>query len=709
MAIHWQVKFKTLRGGKTLTASVYDNLYYGEPIQLKGGAEPFVTNENNDDDPFKAIRTQTGSLKIVDDGYALDGVTPFNWRDLQPRSDHDRPVILTDDEDTILWQGFLQAQNFSGTLYEKTQEREFPLQCALSILSSQYPNTTDQGIVNFAFLLNYISSMVSAASVSVINFTEFIIQGGRDAQAWLSKKFHWANLLSENNENDIAPQYDLFTCLEDMCNFWGWEARTEGTRLYLMCTEDPTEQTALILTPSDLSTMAAGSFAGTIDAEPFVRRELTGNIFASNDNDDMWMNGPSEVSVKADCNEQSTAFQFAPKVVEDAMEAAGSYTWHHREGDDTKVGMFSTPMISSFDSGVMSGSSSTTRAGFRRMQIFSTPEADNPTLIDAFDFVNIQEQDSVKISIQTKRMMSFSKGTLKFSASVFKNAEVWDSEGNDDYLRVRIGIGETKESARWFSMSVDRSGNITHGWSSTVQGSVLTIGNGDIKGLGLLFAVQTPLLVFDYYTFKGIPTDDYMHGYIFVDFCGIVWDFIHQDTRDFTVGNFKIEYSREKTVIPANIYADPRPREIKKDRVSQMDYKSINENSIKNEQSIDLVYASDNNMKFGFGLVMNPNYEYMATAYYGEALQHPEQHLADRIVNFWAAAKRLVTADLQTQMVEQSAPITPLSHLVLGQTHFRTLAISHQWRDDVTTLKMIQSLILLDDEEEVEETVEEES
>jgi hypothetical protein len=140
-----------------------------------------------------------------------------------------------------------------------------------------------------------------------------------------------------------------------------------------------------------------------------------------------------------------------------------------------------------------------------------------------------------------------------------------------------------------------------------------------------------------------------------------------------------------------------------------MDYKSLNENSIKNDQSIDLVYASDNNMKFGFGLVMNPNYWYMATAYYGESLQHPEQHLADRIVNYWAAAKRLLTVDLRTEVVEQSAPITPLSHLVLGQTHFRTLAISHQWRDDVTTLKMIQSLILIEDEEEVEELEEEES
>ena len=59
----------------------------------------------------------------------------------------------------------------------------------------------------------------------------------------------------------------------------------------------------------------------------------------------------------------------------------------------------------------------------------------------------------------------------------------------------------------------------------------------------------------------------------------------------------------EKVIIPANTRQDStRPRVVQKDRVSSMDYKSINENSIKNEESIDLVYASDNNMKFGFGL-----------------------------------------------------------------------------------------------------------
>ena len=43
MAIHWQVTFKTLRGGKTLTASVYDNLYSGQPIALKGNHAPTMT------------------------------------------------------------------------------------------------------------------------------------------------------------------------------------------------------------------------------------------------------------------------------------------------------------------------------------------------------------------------------------------------------------------------------------------------------------------------------------------------------------------------------------------------------------------------------------------------------------------------------------------------------------------------------------------
>ena len=695
MAIHWQVTFRTLRGGKTLTASVYDNLYSGEPIALKGGAEPFVTEENNDDDPFKAIRTQTGSLKIVDDGYAADGVTAFNWRDLQPRSDHDRPVILRDEDDNILWQGFLQPQNFSGTLYQKTQEREFPVQCALSILGSQYPTTSRIGIVNFAYLLKICFDTIKAASLTVIGFDTIIVQGGEDAQRWLLKKFHWSNLLTESQDEGVAAQYDLFRCLEDMLNFWGFQARTEGRTVYLMMADDPVEQSLLTLTDAELSTMAMGTVAGTVSDDPFIRKDMTGDIFASNDNDDMWVSGPSKVVIGADCNEQSTAFQFAPEVVRDAMEAAGPYTWHHRATDDPQVGFYATPVIRSFDSGMMSGTA-TTYAGFRREQIYSTPEADNPTLIDAFDFINIQEQTSVKLSIQTKQMMSFSGGSLKFSGNIYKLAEVWDSEDNNDFLRLRIGIGETKESAVWWYLNSDANKNVTKGWSSQVQECKLTIGNGDIKGPGVLVQTEIPQL----YTLDAIPLDYYMHGYIFIDFEGIIWDNMYGDTKNFTIGNFKVEYSRDEVYIPSNLDEEPRGRQIKKDRQSSCDYVAVNANAVHGDENIDLTYASDNNMKYGYGLVMDADYAYMQGARYGGSLtlEYPEQHFADRIANFWSSARRMLTVDLRTEVI---GSITPRSHLVTSVgSHFRTLAVSHNWRDDVTNVKMIQSFILLNDDEE---------
>lgn len=692
MAIHWQVRFKTLRGGKVLTASVYDNLYSGDPIQLKGGAEPFTTEEDNDDDPFKAVRQQTGSLRIVDDGYAADGVTAFNWRDLQPRSDHDRPVILTDDEDTILWQGFLQAQNFSGTLYEKTQEREFPLQCALSILSSQYPNTTDQGIVNFAYLLNYIATTISTQSSSLVVFTEFIIQGGGDARRWLLKKLQWSNLLDSDSEQNVTAKYDLFTCMEDLCNYWGWQARTEGTRLYLMCQDDDDEQRTITFTPSQLASMAAGSWSGgTEDEDPFVRQDLTGNIFASNDNDDMFMSGPSKVIVKADCNEQSTVVTFAPPTVQKQMDDAGSYTWVRGEEDNT--GYYTTPLITSFDSNVLAGTAVSGNGGFCRRQYYSSTEQDNPTKLDMI-VVNSWDhtQNTPTIQLQTKRMMSFSNGTLKIGGEVYLSERQWEDDDNNDFIVANIGIGMSRATAKWYYLGCSPNGVITHGWGDA-KTKVNLVVNGSIKGTGIY--IYTGAFNLDS-IIEGIPVPATLSGYVFVDIIGG----LYQSTRimdSFAIGNLKIEFSRESTFIPSTTSQSTRPRLVSKDRVSTKEYSATNGNAISSEQNIDNVYATDNDMKYGFGLVMNEDNSYMTIAEYRYQTQYarPEQHFANRIADYWDQSKRCVTTDLRTEVVE---PITPLSHLVLDSTHFRTLAISHQWRDDVTTVKMIQSLIEIEED-----------
>lgn len=684
MAVHWTISFKSLRAQTVYTASVYDSSYSGTAIPLIPGDEPFTTEEDNDDDPFKPLRTQTGYLRIVDNGKDANG-NAFDWTDLQPKTDYDRPVVLTNAGGTVVWQGFLQAQNFSGELYEPTQEREFPIQCALSMLASQYPSTTYIGIVNFAYLLNTVSSALSTVSGSVITFDSFVIQGGVDARNWLLKKFHWANLMKEDSDEDVTPQYDLKTCLEDMCKFWGWTARTYRKTLYLMCPDDAAEQTLLTLTPAQLATMAGGTGDGTLSNNPFVRQNLTGDIFASDDNEVLWMNGPSKVTVNADCNKQSDIVEFAPKPIRKQMEDAGSYSWV--AGAEEATGYYTTPLIRSVDSAILSGSA-TSEGGFCRRQIYSRSDQAKSTNLDMI-VVNNASAVSPVVSLQTKRMISFVSGSLKFSGYVYMNEVPWDSDGEDDYLKVRIGVGLDRSSAKWFHIECDNDGNITYGWDTNVRETKLTIGTGDIKGVGFsLVVLAIPFLT----TLDAIPTNGNMYGYVFVDFLGSYYD-VTQQGYPYQVGNFGIEFSREETFIPSNVANSPRKRSYFIDRQSSYEYTADIDKSKNNQEDIDLVYASDKDMEYGFGLLMNTDYSYMATVYYGESLQHPEQHLANRIAAYWGSAKQMVSAELRTDVVESSSNIDPQKHLVLDGVHYRTLAINHQWRDDVTSVKMIESLI----------------
>ena len=65
MAIHWQIQFVSLRSHTTYVLNVYDANYSGTPVQLKGGSEPFTTEEDADEDLFKPVRTQSGTFRVV--------------------------------------------------------------------------------------------------------------------------------------------------------------------------------------------------------------------------------------------------------------------------------------------------------------------------------------------------------------------------------------------------------------------------------------------------------------------------------------------------------------------------------------------------------------------------------------------------------------------------------------------------------------------
>ena len=117
---NYSISFKSLRTNSVYTLNIGGGS--GTAIALKGGAQPFTTEENDDEDQFCPIRTQTGHIRIVDDGKDANGnaLSADWWKDLAPINDTERPVTLTGVDANgnslgTLWQGFMQAQNFGGT------------------------------------------------------------------------------------------------------------------------------------------------------------------------------------------------------------------------------------------------------------------------------------------------------------------------------------------------------------------------------------------------------------------------------------------------------------------------------------------------------------------------------------------------------------------------------------------------------------------
>ena len=69
-SVHWRVPFMAL-DGTPYQVDIYEEGYQGSVIVLKGGAQPFITQETEDEDAFLPLRTSSGYITIVCEDAAL--------------------------------------------------------------------------------------------------------------------------------------------------------------------------------------------------------------------------------------------------------------------------------------------------------------------------------------------------------------------------------------------------------------------------------------------------------------------------------------------------------------------------------------------------------------------------------------------------------------------------------------------------------------
>lgn len=672
MAIHWQIPFKSLRANTLYTVNIYDSTYSGEPIILKGGAQPFVTQEIDNEDGFIPIRTQSGYLRIVDDGYAADGTTAFNWKTFVPNTDTDRPVTLTDGNGNIVWQGFMQAQNFSGTLYGNPQQREFPIQCALTILEGTDINYQQTEIKNFAYLLNHIISSIPTISINTIK-----IQGSGDAQTWLLKCIDWQNFVSEDGDGNPLARYNLYQCLEDMCRFWGWTARTFGTTLFMTCADDPDEQQFLTLTRSELTTMAGGSIAGTTGGA-FATVTLSGDIFASVNNDDYRQRGPNKATVKVDVNAaKEQIVDFGDSSIVEKMENQG---WgSSSQMPDGKYVAYTNDLLTYSDLYINTVAESG-KASFNVMRINESLRDPNGTELSVIRIKKTYSGSSF-VSIESVYEHCFGNGYVSFNGKIYRQGnefKAYDEESTragheigDKTMYVRIGIGKDRNSARWFNGRT---------WESTMSAITLTIGNADS-----IFRNKVSSGSFSGIN-NSIHIDSAMMGKLFIDLLGSndIDDIDGQ--KGFEISDFNIKFSFQSyrvVNLPTSI--------TRSTRVNTREYKSTNGNNVREDFNADCIYASDNNMDFGYGVILNPDGTRMgALSHNGSSTpQYHEQHVADRVTNYWATAKRRVAIELLSNAGNVGI-VSPETKVSFDNSTLFPIAFGHDWRDDISILTLLE-------------------
>ena len=686
---NYSITFRSLRGNTLYIVTIGGGS--GEAIPLKGGAQPFTTEEDNSEDEFEPIRTSTGYIRIVDDGCDANG-NAWDWHDLIPETDTSRPVTLKDGNATTLWQGFLQAQNFGSVLYGNPQEREFPVQCCISAMNSVQVRTSVSAINNFAWFL-YDMFVTKMGTYQFASFSEFVVQGGNDAQNWLLMKFDWQNLLRESEDSDIEPAYTYKEAMEEICKFWGWTLRTKGSSVYLTAMDDSVEQTLLVMTAAQLQSMANGTYAGTVTSvsSPIA---YSGDIFASIDNDDMLDRGPNKITVNASANDHETIIKCFPASIENTMEDL-TWTWHTND-PDTRIGYFESAPQTTIDSPILHGDGVATYGTFSKRQIFTSNEEEDASISDML-VVNHAYNGSAWIQLRTKYPMCFANGSFKLSGTVYFDDHVcnWPDGA---HVIMRLGVGMTRGTARWWHLKGVQSSSayqLNYGW--TAQGTVdefdAYVKGGSIAGPGVYVADAIPVPV----SFPLIPTvingqSQNMFGYLFVDILGF-HSVAGESQESFQIENFRVTFTREDIIIPTSVAAPFRPRKKKKERESSRKYTVSNPGSADNKYDVNTIFCSDKRMNYGTGQIYYPTCIPVEKAPYNntQTTQHPEQHLANRIAAYWAQSKRRMKVELRTNLLTGNMPeATPANKVTMDGTTFHPISFNHDWYNDITTMYLLQ-------------------
>jgi hypothetical protein len=284
------------------------------------------------------------------------------------------------------------------------------------------------------------------------------------------------------------------------------------------------------------------------------------------------------------------------------------------------------------------------------------------------------------ITLETVFQTAFSSGALKLTGTPYKGSEQIVFSGEPMVFAACIGIGQSRATAKWLHLKDNTSGLE---WISTKK----------LVFISLVFAptlwICRPISTLGYIylthnLFDKIPVADNLYGYLYIDIFGTMNYAGMKITNNgiWQMANLKVEYTRDKVEVTSH-----GAYKITKDRNSTKEYTAENQNANQDKWNADCIFASDNDMEYGYGLMLKGNGEYLKTAPFGGVQEIPEQHLANRVAAYGATSKQQFSIEVRSNAI---AEVTPIHKVTFTNVVCHPISISRNWRDDVTRLTRMQ-------------------
>ena len=663
----WRITFIS-KIGRTYTADILVDGYTGSVIPLRGATNPFETRENNTEEYFAPIRTQTGYLRILDNGKDLNG-NDFNWRDMMPSNDMQHQVRLIYNNN-VLWIGYIKAELFTTRTFEYATEYSFPLICPLSLIE-RLPLSFNSYNGTLLTTVEILSLALSATGVSW-NYVDISnnVQNWKDLNARINL-MNFTNVdPTVNYVTEIATWTDkssFYDVISQICKYWGWTIYSRGLNVYIVAngysnrfrrflySQLSYAITSEVTYTGDMVNIGNLTYRSTNHNEDYIlgRRNI---MVISNSGDNInlikpkleelqydWYGGTNHV---ISYGSQYYSIQFYLQNTTTHTEFLHNYRLVF---NPVNIGSRSNIILSEDDY----WSQSEEKESFSlQNNIQCLTGGTLPTSILA----------QRVFSIMTLHSICAPQGSMiSISANARANLDPRDSYSfnpNTDYFRMYLRIGNKYwdyESESW-------------GTSPAVL-NVRIGSNAKINTTKYLFNPHNGATGFC------VPMDETLYGQLEV---GILM----APSRDILLNTFTVK------IVPTDNMVFPTAK-------IEHTWSGIANATFKKDEEISLKIASGNNNTYGFGQIYNEDGSYLTSVNFfsddgsSSTEKQPEQKLLERMQSAYGKIRHRLQVEVETNNVAD-LPSTKFRHWSDSNKQYSLQSVSHKWVDDTMQLTMIE-------------------